>query len=308
MTNAIVSRPGQINAAGDTNALFLKLFSGEVLTAFEINTVFLDKHVVQPISGGISKQFPVLGRNTASYHTPGTEILGNTIQHNERVITLDDFLISPVFVADWDQLVNHYEIRSEYSKQCGLALAYQFDRQIAQVGILSARASALMTDEPGGSTLTDANYATSGAALAAGAFDAAQALDEKNISMDGRNLFVRPAQYYLMAETTSILNKDWGGSGSYREGKVPGVAGLDLVKTNQLPSTNVNTGPSKYQGNFSTTVGLVMQRYAVGTVKAADISVRADYDPRRLGTLMVGKLAVGSGILRPACAIELKTS
>lgn len=54
MTDANPSRLGQINAAGATDALFLKLFSGEVLTAFTQATVFLQHHFVQSISGGKS--------------------------------------------------------------------------------------------------------------------------------------------------------------------------------------------------------------------------------------------------------------
>jgi len=34
MSNATISSIGQVNSAGDANALFLKLFSGEVLSTF----------------------------------------------------------------------------------------------------------------------------------------------------------------------------------------------------------------------------------------------------------------------------------
>lgn len=307
MTTATVSRLGQANVTGATDALFLKLFSGEVMSAFETATVFLGKHFVQSISGGKSKQFPILGRNSAAYHTVGTDILGTAVAHNEKVISVDDMLVSSAFIADWDEMVNHYEVRSKYSKEIALALAYKFDKTVAQVGVLAARASSPVTGENGGTALTDANYGTSGAALAAGCFDAAETFDGNDVTGE-RNLFVRPAQYYLMAETTSILNKDWGGSGSYADGKVLKVADIGIIKTNNLPSTNVNSGPTAYQGNFSTTVGLIMTNMAVGSVKLQDVAVGTQYDLSRLGTLIVGRLAFGSGILRPVCAIELKTS
>jgi hypothetical protein len=86
------------------------------------------------------------------------------------------------------------------------------------------------------------------------------------------------------------------------------VAGIEVVKTNNLPSTNVTTGPAAYQGNFSTTVGLVMNKEAVGTVKLLDLATESDYDIRRQGTLIVSKYAVGHGILRADCAVELKTA
>lgn len=54
MANATVSNLGQINASGDTQALFLKVFSGEVLTTFHKKTQFLDKNMVRSISSGKS--------------------------------------------------------------------------------------------------------------------------------------------------------------------------------------------------------------------------------------------------------------
>lgn len=49
-----LSRSGQISGAGDQNALFLKVFSGEVLTTFADRNIFLDKTRVRTISSGKS--------------------------------------------------------------------------------------------------------------------------------------------------------------------------------------------------------------------------------------------------------------
>ena len=38
MSNATISSMGQVNSAGDANALFLKVFSGEVLSTFQEKT------------------------------------------------------------------------------------------------------------------------------------------------------------------------------------------------------------------------------------------------------------------------------
>lgn len=52
--DSVVSRTGQANAAGDALALFLKVFSGEVLTEFARTVVFTDKHFVRQIANGKS--------------------------------------------------------------------------------------------------------------------------------------------------------------------------------------------------------------------------------------------------------------
>ena len=123
-----------------------------------------------------------------------------------------------------------------------------------------------------------------------------------------RNAFFRPAQYYLLAQNTTVINQWFGGQGAYAEGTVLKVGGLTIVKTNALPRTNVTTGVAAYQGNFANTVGLVMNKQAVGTVKLMDLAMESEYDIRRQGTLMLAKYAVGHGVIRPECAVELKTA
>ena len=93
MANATVSRLGLVNNSGTGyDALFLKVFSGEVLTAFSENNIFNDSlHNVRTISSGKSAQFPVTGTATAAYHTVGTPLVGaNQILANEKIISIDD--------------------------------------------------------------------------------------------------------------------------------------------------------------------------------------------------------------------------
>jgi hypothetical protein len=275
MANATVQTFGQINGAGAVDALFLKVFGGEVMTAFEEANVFLDKQMVRQIKSGKSAQFPATWKVTAGYHVAGAEIVGQTSNVAERIITIDDLLVASVFTDVLDEAKSHYEVRSIYSTEAGRALAYQMDKNTAQVGVLAARAAATVTGGDGGSSLINANYGTDGATLAGGIFDAAQKLDEKNVSESDRYAFVKPAQYYLLAQTTNVIDRRWGGSGVYAEGTVLKVAGVSIVKSNHLPSTNVVTGPAAYQGDFTQTRALVMQKGAVGLVKLLDLASKA---------------------------------
>ena len=305
MSAATPLRIGQVNSAGATDALFLKVFGGEVLTAYEETNVFEALQIVRNIQSGKSASFPATWKVNASYHTPGAEIVGQTSNVNERVISIDDLLISDVFIPLIDEAKNHYDYRSTYSAETGRALAKKFDTNSAQVIALAARASATVTGGNGGSQLTNAGYATTGSTIAAGIFAAAQALDEKDVPENDRYAAIRPAQYYLAAQTTNVINRDWGGAGVYADGTVLRVAGVQITKSNHLPSTNVASGPAAYQGDFSTTQGLVMHKAAIGTVKLLDLAMEMDYDIRRQGTLVVAKYALGHGILRPECAVEL---
>ena len=322
MADASVSRIGQINFSGDAKALFMKVFAGEVLTAFKENCVTEDKHMVRNIQNGKSAQFPILGKIGAEYHLPGKEITGLNLPANERVITIDDLLISHAFIANIDEAMNHYDVRGPYSQEIGRALAYAYDRHIMQLAVKAARDTAPVSTDAGGGKVTDAGMLTDLTAekLVAALFAAAQKLDEKFIPEDDRFAFLNPAAYYLLAQNTKIMNRYWGGEGEYAGAKVLRVAGLNVVKTVHAPfgqdirtvaaggnAVQAGTG-DKYAVNATTTVGVVMHKAAVGTVKLMDMAMESQYDIRRQGTLMVAKYAMGHGVLRPAAAVELATA
>jgi len=201
--------------------------------------------------------------------------------------------------------MNHYDVRSTYSNEIGFQLAKKMDENIAQVMALTARESSTIAGQAGGTTLSNADYPSDSAVLASGLFDAQQTLDEKNVPENDRNAFFLPAQYYLLAQNTTVINQWYDGKGSISEGTILKIAGLPIVKTNSIPSTNVTTGPDAYKGDFSNTVGLVAHKGSTGTVKLMDLAAESEYDIRRQGTLMVAKYAVGHGILRPESAVEL---
>ena len=154
MADLTLSLPGQDKLAGERDALFMKIFSGEVLAAFEEVNVMKNLHRMRTIDHGKSASFPILGKAAARYHTPGTAILGsNKIATSERVINIDDLLIADVAIYDLDDAKNHYDVRGEYSRQLGFALAREFDKKTMRVGVLAARSTGLIADEPGGSQI-----------------------------------------------------------------------------------------------------------------------------------------------------------
>jgi len=310
------SRLGMINATGADDALFLKQFSGEVLTAFTETNVMMERHYVRTISQGKSAQFPATWKVDSYYHTPGNELVGQSVKHGERVITIDDLLVAPVFIAQIDEAKNHYDVRSIYTEQAGQSLANSADKNVLRTAVLAARASATIDGGVGGSTLNAGADVVTNAngALVNVLYLAAQTLDEKDAPESGRFAVFKPAQYYKLVLDDKAINRDFTqGNGDIRTGKVFDIAGINIVKSNHLPTTNIAApggaaGPrplAKYAGDFTNTVGLVMTPAAVGTVKLLDLQTEGEYEIRRQGTLIVAKYAMGHGILRPECAVEI---
>ena len=314
MATANVSFSGQSNQAGATDALFIKVFSGEVMASFNANTIMADKTRVRNITAGKSASFAGMGRITASYHTPGAEIVGKKVNHGETVVSIDDLLISDSFIANIDEAKNHYEVRSEYSTQMGQALAQTFDRNLLSLAVKAARAgtSGAVTEQgaavstnlgsvtPTIQTLVDALYAE------------AAAMDDLFLPAEDRFVIVSPATFYGLVQNDKLIDRDFNnGNGSYADGTIMKVAGMSIVKSSNLAvdhtTTTVDFG-TKYQVDASDTSALVFQRGALATVKLLEMASESEYDIRRQGTLMVSKMAVGHGAVNPQGIRELRAA
>jgi len=323
MSNATPASIGRVNASGSEDALFLKVFSGEVITSFERASKTQGADSVRSISNGKSATFPVMGRTTAAYHTPGAEILGSDVNHNEKVITINDLLISSVFVSNIEEAKNHWDVRSAYSTEMGRALSFQKDKHILQTIGQATLASANVTGGDATTNVVNTGIASSTDATAANAmidaiFAAAKELDANYVPSEGRKCFMRLEEYYKLANATNAVNVDFSGgaNGGVASGKVAKIAGIELVPVPHFVSSNVtsgadagsatNGGSTPQAVNLANFVALVSHPSAVGTVKLMDLAVEKEYDIRRQGTLMVAKYSMGHGVLRPEAAVGIK--
>jgi len=323
MANANPVSVGRANAGGSEDALFLKVFAGEVLTSFERASKTAGADMERSISSGKSATFPIMGRVAAAYHTAGAEINGSDVNHNEKVITINDLLISSVFLSNIEEAKNHWDVRSAYSQEIGRALAFTKDKHILQTIGQASLASANVSDSGygAGATITNTGIASATDATAANAmidalFGAAKQLDANYVPSEGRKCFMRLEEYYKLANATNAVNVDFSGRGSIAEGKVVKIAGIELVPVAHFVSSNVNSGVDQGSAtaggsnpqavNLTNYVALVSHPSAVGTVKLMDLGVEKEYDIRRQGTLMVAKYAMGHGVLRPEAAVGIK--
>ena len=246
--NSAVSSP---RTAAEARALYLKLFSGEMFKGFQHNAIARDLVMKRTLQNGRSLQFIYTGRTKAEYHTPGNAILGNTDGAPpvaEKTITCDDLLISSAFVYELDEVLSHYDLRSEISRKIGYALAQKYDRLIFRALTRGARAKSpvLKTgfQEPGGTQIrvgntgTNASDAYNADHLITAFYDAAAALDEKGVSDDGRVAVLNPRQYYALIQKVGdggLINRDVQGSALQSGQGIIEIAGIKIFKSMNLP-------------------------------------------------------------------------
>lgn len=322
-----ITRPGQLNGAGDENAQFWRLFAGEVLTMFHRKNIMMPLHRVKTIANGKSTSFPVTGFATASRHTAGESIYGtdngqtstylSNIGNKEREIFVDDPLISGSFTPQIDRLKNHWDDRSVHSSEIGTALAESADKDILAT-VLAAAQTNPITDGYSTMPLADKSQditdASVGLNIANGIFAMQELFDTYNIPKEGRVCALRPKQYKRLASVQDLVNKDFtSGAGDTTKREIMSVGGFRLVETNAFGSgdetavdsgakNHVFGGSNGYNGDWTEVAGLCFTTDAVATVKMLDLAVESEWSMERQGYTILGKYVMGHGILRPECA------
>ncbi|MCF4099789.1 hypothetical protein [Maritalea mediterranea] len=307
--------------AGPSHAdnLFLKTFSGETLKIFHENTVQKGRHRERTIKHGKSAQFPAIGGAVAEYHTPGHVILGQNIEHGEKVIAIDDLLTSSVFISNIEEAMNHYEVRKDFTFEVGKALADANDQHlfaIAAKACINGTTGAVT--EMGPATVDNIGAAPTLSDIVQSFYDAAKHFDATRVPKNERYAFVDYSVYWDLIKDGSLLDRDFGNdNGNQADGRIYKVAGFSIVPTANLAMNfGVDTIAGKRAGanvadytvDASNALILFQQKQALGTVKLMNLATEKEYQVNRQGTLVVSKLAVGHGVLRPECLRLVRAS
>lgn len=312
-----ITNPGQQLSAGARDALFMKVFSGEVLTAFARNTVMMSRHQVRTIDHGKSASFAVMGRTRAKYLKPGNSLddQRKKMEHNERVIAIDGLLTADCLITDIDDAMNHYDVRVEYSRQLGEALA-----MAADCAVINELANEAAKD----ATNKDGNIPTNGDVLGTGkAFEfvtgmdisqeaaygnkilegllAARAQMTKNyVPMGDRYCLLTPEGYSAVMKALMPDSANYHALFDPNTGKLQTICGFEVIEVPHLLNDGVD---EKHTLNTKIKTaglqGIVFHRSAVGTVKLKDLAMERARRPEYQADQIIAKYAMGHGGLRP---------
>jgi hypothetical protein len=325
-------------AAPDQHDLWLPVYGGEVLTAFEEMLLAQDIVRMFTITSGREMRFPQLHKMSAERHPVGKYMLGQDTPSGEKTIFLDDRPIVSTFeLDDVDQAMSHFQVRSEFAKQAGQALARELDKHTL---ILAVNASRTQTDAGGspfngGGYKADPTAALDGTAWVAGggtgagqlpatattAWNKQNALsllkaleeimvswDERDIPQEDRTCVVPVGAWHALrnlglptdaATVSTIVGYD-----PFRPqpaGVTPDADpsrsqalifnGFKIVRSNNLPNGKViDSGEAKYQGDFTKTRAIAIQKQAVGMLVLMGIMTETERTVRK-GVDFFGRMA-----------------
>lgn len=315
-----ISNPGQKLSAGDRDALFMKVFSGEVLTAFARNTVMMSRHQVRTIDHGKSASFAVMGRTRAKYLAPGSSLddQRKKFEHAEKVISIDGLLTADCLITDIDDAMNHYDVRVEYSRQLGEALAQSADCAIInELANMAAKDATVKENIPDNGTGADKVQGTGkafefetglelsqsadyGNKIIEGLLAARAAFTKNYVPMGDRYCLLTPEGYSALIKALMPDSANYQALFDPNSGKLQTICGFEVIEVPHLLNDGVD-GKHTLNEKFTAAKlqGIVFHRSAVGTVKLKDLAMerarRAEYQADQI----IAKYAMGHGGLRP---------
>lgn len=267
-----------------------------------------------------SAQFPVFGRATAAYLKPGKSLddLRENIPGAEKIIQIDGLLTTSQLIGDLDEALTHFDVRGEYSKQMGEALAQASDGAVlTEVAKMVVANKENLTGLGKGEILTTKMDAADigvtqkmGLKLVEMLLNVKTKMSQNYVPANERYVFMTPTGVNALVASLVAINHDYGAVATITEGNVLRVAGFDIIETPHLTAGGaaVNDGviqgeghvfPTQYKDNC---VFIAMHRTAVGTVKLKDLAIerarRAEYQ----ADMLVASYAMGHGGLRPEAA------
>ena len=301
---------------GDQLALFLKVFSGEVLTAFTRASKVMNNHMIKTIDSGKSTSFPVMGRGKAHYLPAGSNLddLREAIPHNEVVINIDGLLTSDVLITDIFEAMNHYDVRGEYAKQLGEALAIAADgATVAEIAKLVKANTENITGLGKGivveKTITGGagiNYET-GKAIIDGLLEMKAKWTTQYVPEEERFAYITPEVESAIITSKDAINRDYGAVASIVDGNIDKLCGFKIIAVPHLKAGGADktgmlgTAPEghEFPTDYAGALAVCAHRTAVATVKLKDLQLEHARRPELQADMIIAKNAVGHGGLRP---------
>lgn len=306
---------GNNNGAGSSLELFEGRMMTDVVLYFQETNVLRDLITVKNITSGKSAAFPIVGNTSAVLKTnDASELVVQNIKHTDRVINIQGLLVAHSYVTDIDDAMLHYDPKAAHTESIGRSLSKYYDEQAILTAISAGKIVDATTAASAGLKAFDddrftkeitvalANI-TSGAAIYAASVAAMTEYRSKDIVGDPSYLY-RPAQYFALLNNPSQDGLTWVNDEYAQSGKVPMVLGGKVYYSPHFPA-GTGTAGAIAAGDY---LGLLFSKESVGAVELLSTSVRADYVPTRVSTLIVGKMAYGMGVLNHGAAVGIKAA
>jgi len=215
------------------------------------------------------KKLPMVGRKGDVVHIPAvsrmavydkiaeTPVTLQARTETEFTITIDRYKESSFMLEDVVDIQAAYDVRAEYTREAGYALARDIDNAVLALRAVIKNNSGQNLYVTSDGTSGGTKQAISKAAILA----AKQVLDEADAPQDSRMLIVSPGQMADMLTITEFVSLDYQSNTPTESGKIGRIYNIDVMMTTQI-GTNSATGYVNGTGSITQpTPGVVGSPY-----------------------------------------------
>lgn len=331
MAATALTRLGQANLTGDTEALFKTVMSGMVLHQFERQRKFAGTIQQRGFPRG-NKGFTIRlhGKGSAKYHTLGANIIEDgaylSAQRGaELTVLANDELLDASLINNLEVLKADYDEKKATAFELGRSLADADDEYSYRALIAASRrnitgndkytgepTTGLTTDGAKTTTLSGGLTRTQKAdALVTTIYEAKELFDSLDVDPMDRYVAINPLYATLLFNATSkeFLNKDWGGNGSVAAGTLPMAAGFKFVVSNSVISSDKSADTAKQTElniNLANYIGVFYTPQAAVRAAVREVKFEHEYKIEYRGDLLVASSVTAYGSARRECSIGWK--
>lgn len=324
-----LSRPGQQLGEGAVDALHIDEYGGEVEGTIA-KVSFMRQYVkLKSVRGTDTITNDRVGAASLQAVVPGVRPTATPSQFDNVAVKVDTIILARNNVALLDDFQAHFDVRMSLGQEHGKEIGKFFDEAF----IIQAIKCALIVagDGTGGTTKLPTGWSGgSQKELAAGGDeldptklqrgieDVCQAMEEKDVDLDGGVILVKPAQYYTLLRNDKLVDSQYSmGNGDYAQGKVLKSNGLPVIKTNRIPTAAItghklsnagnNNAYDLVDGAQTDAVAIVMLPKALLAGETIPLTSKVYYMDSELQWFIDSYLAFGVTPNRPEyCGVLLK--
>lgn len=284
------------NLTTTTGAVFIpELWSRELVVARDnalVMAPLVTRFDSQVKGRGDIVHIPHISNLSVNDKTQGSEVTRQQVTETETTLTIDQWREVSFAIEDILKVQSQTDLRSEYTKQAGIALAKDVDTKL--LGLYSS-----LTSTDVGTYGTDITDATVVAGL--------QTLDEANVPLEERYLVIAPSQKAAIMKLDKFVKATYLGKMNSATPVMKGpnsrmywgeIYGIPTYYTNQVTTTAAT--PTQ-------THNLLFHKSAFVLAMQSGPRVQTDYLVQELSNLVVADQIYGYTVLRADHGVELRS-
>lgn len=223
-----------------------EMWSNEVKRFLDQKLILKNYLKTVPFKGkkGDRIHIPLISRAAVNVKRPETPVTLQARAEGDYYFDIDRYVESSFMIEDIVGIQASFNLRQEYTKEAGYALARDIDNHILSLRAALNAISAQVIINSATGAITGASKPLDYAAL----LTAKLILDKADVPAEGRIVIVSPTQYNQLLAIDKFINMDYRNKDTVSTGQVGTIFNMPVVMTSQL-GANSTTGYTNGTGS-----------------------------------------------------------